>query len=367
MLLNVVHIVKVSSIYGGHVISSIGISKSLSELNGLNISLYLDVRDELFKFSGLPKNTIIFNSKFPIKFFSNLYSSFRLAKPDIIHIHGAWSLITFLSCIYGYIFNIPFVIHPHGMLSIWALRHKSIKKNIAFSSYQKWCLINAKLIIATSLAEHNDICNLGFGDRSIVTEQGIRLLPLIGNLNVSRSSSRQRNLLFLSRLHPVKGIYELLEAWRVLKPIGWVLNVAGPDEDGNLIKIKNFIATHDLDKSINVLGPASDEMKSYLYSQADLFILPSHSENFGIVILEALSFGLPVITTKNTPWKVIEEQFCGWCIDMNMNKLIDTLLIAINLNDEERGKMGRRALKLASNYDLKSVATNIASQYQSLL
>ena len=247
------HIVRVSSIYGGHVISSLGISKSLSELNGLNISLYLDLNDEFFNITDLPKNTLFFNSKFLLKFCTNLYSSFRLAKPDIIHIHGAWSLITFLSCIYGYIYNIPFVIHPHGMLSIWAVRHKFIKKSIAFFLYQKWCLANSKLIIATSLGEHNDICNLGFGSKCFVAEQGIRFLPLLGNLNVLRNTSRQRNVLFLSRLHPVKGIYELLEAWRILNPAGWVLNVAGPDEDGNLIKIKNFIAIHDLENSINIL------------------------------------------------------------------------------------------------------------------
>lgn len=251
------------------------------------------------------------------------------------------------------------------MLSIWAIRHKSIKKNIAFFLYQKWCLVKSKLIIVTSLGEHNDVCNLGFGSKCFVAEQGIRFLPKLGNHNVSHSPFRKRNLLFLSRLHPVKGIYELLEAWRTLNPAGWVLNIAGPDEDGNLIKIKNFIAIHDLENSINILGPADDDMKSHLYSHADLFVLPSHSENFGIVILEALSFGLPVITTKNTPWKVIDEHFCGWCIDMN--KLLDTLLVAINLTDEERAKMGRSALKLARNYDLKNTAINIAAQYQSVL
>ena len=361
------HIVRATSIYGGHVISSIGISKLLSELNGLNISLYLDVKDGLLNFSDLPKKTLFFNSKFSLKFPINLYAGLKIDKPDIIHIHGAWSLITFLSCVYGYIFNIPFVIHPHGMLSIWAISHKFIKKNIAFFLYQKWCLVNSKLIIATSFGELDDIGVLGFGDKCILAGQGIRLLPLIASLNDSHSPSRQRNLLFLSRLHPVKGIYELLEAWRLLKPAGWVLNIAGPDEDGNLIKIKSFIARHNLENSINILGPANDEMKSYLYSQADLFILPSHSENFGIVILEALSFGLPVITTKNTPWKVIEEYFCGWCIEMDINKLKDTLFIATNLSDEKRRKMGINARTLARNYDLKNVAINIAAQYQSIL
>ena len=67
-----------------------------------------------------------------------MHSNFKRDDPNIIHIHGTWSLITFLSCVYGYLCNIPYVIHPHGMLSKWSFDHKYIKKNIALSSTSRY-------------------------------------------------------------------------------------------------------------------------------------------------------------------------------------------------------------------------------------
>jgi glycosyltransferase involved in cell wall biosynthesis len=366
-LINVIHVVRVTSIYGGHVISSIGISYFLSKLSELNISLYLDTTEKKIELPDLPKRTIVLNSSSPLKFLIKLYRNFKIDNPDIIHIHGAWSLITLLSCIYGYLFNIPYVIHTHGMLSTWSIQHKYIKKNIALFLYQKWCLKKSQLIFLTSLSEYNDLCKIVLNVNSIVINQGIFFqIPKIID-RFLKDPKRIRNVLFLSRLHPVKGIYELLEAWKVLNPSNWVLNIAGPNEGNTLDKVMAFIKLHNLDNSVKVLGAADSFLRFKLFSSADLFILPSHSENFGIVILESLSFGVPVITTKNTPWKTLEDNACGWWVDMNINALYSALDQAISLSDVERENMGKRGFELSQKYDNGLLSKKILLEYLRLL
>ena len=365
-MINVVHVVSATSMYGGHVISSIGISNALSELDELNISLYLDVQDRAMIFSDLPKKHLFLHSKSFFNFLYKLHRNFKRDNPNIIHIHGTWSLITFLSCVYGFFCNIPYVIHPHGMLSTWSFGHKYIKKKVAYLLYQKWCLKNSKLIFLTSLSEYEDLCKLKLNLNCIVVEQGVRFSSPTYVSKLALDSLRIRNVLFLSRLHPVKGIYELLEAWKILSPSNWVLQIAGPNEGDTLGKILAYIKLHGLDSSVKVLGPAYSLLRNELFKSADLFVLPSHSENFGIVVLEALSFGVPVITTKNTPWSDLESNNCGWWIDMNVHALQLTFKLAMGLSDIEREGMGRRGFDLSRNYDLDLVSKKILIEYSKL-
>lgn len=366
-MINVLHVVSAPSIYGGHVISSVGISKALSKLDEFNVSLYLDVEDREIFFSDLPKKHRFLNSKSFFKFLYKLYSNLKRDDPNIIHIHGAWSLITFLSCFYGYLCNIPYVIHPHGMLSKWSFNHKYIKKNIAYFLYQRWCLKNSKLIFLTSPSEYKDLCKLELNLNCIVLEQGLVFSSPTNITKLSLDPLRIRNILFLSRLHPVKGIYELLEVWKVLNPSNWVLKIVGPNEGDTLDKILAYIKNNNLDNSVKVLGPADSILKSEFFKCADLFVLPSHSENFGIVILEALSFGVPVITTKNTPWEALEDNSCGWWVDMNINSLHLALKNAISLSDTEREAMGRRGFELSRNFKGGLAIEKISSEYFNLL
>jgi glycosyltransferase involved in cell wall biosynthesis len=217
------------------------------------------------------------------------------------------------------------------------------------------------------LSEYNDLCKIVLNVNSIVIDQGIFFqIPKIID-RFLKDPKRIRNVLFLSRLHPVKGIYELLEAWKVLNPSNWVLNIAGPNEGNTLDKVMAFIKLHNLDNSVKVLGAADSFLRFKLFSSADLFILPSHSENFGIVILESLSFGVPVITTKNTPWRALEENDCGWWVDMNVHALQLTLKHAMGLSDIERERMGRRGFDLSRNYDTGLASKKIFIEYSKLL
>ncbi len=121
----------------------------------------------------------------------------------------------------------------------------------------------------------------------------------------------QKTLLFLSRIHHKKGIELLLEAWqRIGKQLrsNWKINIAGNGESNYINNINQLITKKNLVGEIEIIGPKFGEDKIRTYRQADLFVLPTYSENFGIVVAEALAYGIPVITTKGTPWEELNTR-----------------------------------------------------------
>ena len=114
-------------------------------------------------------------------------------------------------------------------------------------------------------------------------------------------------------------------------------------------------------------GALNDDEKWAAYARADLFVLPTYSENFGIVVAEALWAGVPVITTKGTPWHELEERKCGWWIDVGVEPLVVALQDAMLLPDDERIEMGERGKKLIDEkYTWDAVVKNMAEGYGKL-
>jgi glycosyltransferase involved in cell wall biosynthesis len=105
-----------------------------------------------------------------------------------------------------------------------------------------------------------------------------------------------------------------------------------------------------------------------LYRSADLFVLPSHSENFGLVVAEALASGVPVITTRGTPWEELVAHRCGWWVEKTTDSLAEALRDAMSRTDEERREMGERGRQLIEQkYTWSSVAAQMKSVYEWVL
>lgn len=184
--------------------------------------------------------------------------------------------------------NLPFIISPHGMLERWALEHQPIRKQVALATYQKWCLKTANVFHATSASEAENIRRIGLRQPIAIVGNGIESPPH----NFSLSPSDARTALFLSRLHPKKGVLELIAAWRQVRPAGWILRIVGPDEANYRQNVSAAIANSGVADSIELCEAADDVQKWQHYAQAELFVLPTFSENFGLVIGEALACGL---------------------------------------------------------------------------
>lgn len=116
------------------------------------------------------------------------------------------------------------------------------------------------------------------------------------------------------------------------------------------------------------IGSVADKDKWKLYRRADLFVLPTHSENFGIVVAEALASGLPVITTKGAPWAELEKHQCGWWVDIGVEPLAKALNQAINLSPEERQTMGQCGRQLIEqNYSWDKIGKEMLAVYEWIL
>ena len=298
-------------------------------------------------------------------------------KPDIVHLHGIWNLALHRCAVICRRWKIPYVIAPRGMLEPWSLKQKWLKKRLARLLYQDRDLKGAAALHATAESEAEQFNKLGFKNPVIVSPNGVNV-PNGSPFPVPRSPfpSVARRALFVSRMHPKKGVLELVEAWSALHNSTWLNNwkvelvytVSGEFEKEYETKVKARVAELGLQDQFIFTGALNDEEKWKAYARADLFVLPTYSENFGIVVAEALWAGVPVITTKGTPWKELEDRKCGWWIDAGVNPLVVALKEAISLPDLERHGMGVRGkLLIDDKYTWAAVIKPMVDGYKEVV
>lgn len=244
------------------------------------------------------------------------------------------------------------------MFSREALSHSGGRKRAAWILYQRRVLQSASMLHATSEAEADDLRRLGLGSPIAVVPNGVEI-PVVS------SAPRSRRALCMTRLHPIKGIPTLLEAWARVRPQGWQLDLVGPDVGAHGRELRQIIDRLQLVDCVRILDAASETAKWKHYESAELFILPSLSENFGIAVAEALASGTPVITTTGTPWSHIVEQQCGWYVSATAGALADAIANATALSSEERRTMGARGRAfIAAEYSWPRIATEMIQVYE---
>jgi glycosyltransferase involved in cell wall biosynthesis len=221
------------------------------------------------------------------------------------------------------------VVSPRGTLSSWALGQNALQKRIFWRWIQEPALRVASCFHATAETECEDLRRLGFTQPVCMLPNGIDLPPLIRGTHDGR-----RQLLFLGRIHPQKGVEVLLRAWQVVagRFPEWELRIAGPEQRGYLARMQALAAQLRLER-IEFSGPAYGEAKLRAYRQASLFVLATYSESFGVTVAEALAAGTPAIVTQGAPWAGLVEQGAGWWIEMGLDPLVACL-------EQEMGRAG---------------------------
>jgi glycosyltransferase involved in cell wall biosynthesis len=173
---------------------------------------------------------------------------------------------------------------------------------------------------------------------------GVAACPKSG----ASKKSAARTAIFVGRLYPVKGLPLLLNAWGQARPSAWQLRIVGPDQAGHRAELETLVRKLGLESSVEFCGPLNGQALREAYQSAELFILPSHSENFGMVIGEALAYGLPIITTHGTPWELLEQERCGWWVPVNVASIAAALDDATKRPADELAAMGARGQRVGS-------------------
>ncbi|WP_417212322.1 glycosyltransferase [Acinetobacter venetianus] len=271
----------------------------------------------LFSFGGIKKIAYSRNLNYLLN--KHAYDS------DLFFCNNLWNYISYAGYSFSKKRNIPLVTSIRGALFPWSLSQGRYRKILAWNAFQKKMLQNSSLIHVTSEQEADAVKKLGIKSEILLSSHGVDI-PDSNDYSSDASKIRlglptdRRYILFMSRLHSKKGLDLLLKVWKKISGIykDWTLLIAGPDY-GNYNKKINLEFADD--QSIIMLGMLKGENKEDAFSASELFVLPSYTENFGVVIAEALARGIPVLTSNGTPWSHINDRQCGSCFDLSENNL----------------------------------------------
>ena len=149
---------------------------------------------------------------------------------------------------------------------------------------------------------------------------------------------------------------------------GYTINIAGEGEESYINELKQLASKLDVENLIHFIGGVYGDKKWELFKKADLFVLPTHSENFGIVVAEALACGTPVITTQGTPWKELENNHCGWWTAIGTEATTKALKDFLQQTETQLEQMGRNGRKLVEEkYSSQKMAYDMVNLYRKIL
>lgn len=244
---------------------------------------------------------------------------------SIVHIHAWWNLVSVFSCAIALSKGAKVVVSPRGTLSNYSFKHKSGLLKSLFHKTIGVKLLRRCAIHATSVSELHELTDL-INPKQIFNIPNFIRLPLSDQHNKAANSGPIK-LLFLSRIDEKKGLDILINALATVS-IPWSLSIAGDGDTRYIESLKKIAITKKIDRHISWLGFRQSD-KFDIYNQHDLFILPSHNENFGNVVLESLSVGTPVLISKHVGLaEYVKDHNLGWIFDLDENVLKNTIELA---------------------------------------
>lgn len=293
-----------------------------------------------------------------IEFMLRLFEEIHWA--DIVHLSGVYSFPSLPTLLLARILNKPVVWSPRGALQAsaeWPRNRRRFLK-IAFEKIARNFAPKSTHLHTTSQIESKLSIQRMPGFRATVIPNSVSLPERIPPRE--RSHTSETNLLFIGRLHKKKGLDLLLLVLSDL-PEEFVLNIYGAGEKKYVASLKLQVIALKLENRVTFNGHVDGEEKESAFTKADIFVLPSFSENFGIVIAEALGRGLPVVVSRATPWSQVEDYGCGHWLPLER---IDWVNAIIHLSDGNMTEMGERGrLWMLNEYSPLPIAEKMMALY----
>ncbi|MBQ6007957.1 MAG: glycosyltransferase [Kiritimatiellae bacterium] len=255
---------------------------------------------------------------------------------DVVFVHSMWTPPVLRACHAALRAGTPLVRVPHGCLNAAALRHSAWKKALV-SPLERHYMRRAACVLVTTENEKAAVERWVRGEPRIeVVGMGVDDL-LTPDLPPKRMGEGPKTFLFVGRLHPLKGLDFLLAAL----PADASLRVIAPD-GGQQAHYERLAQQLGVADRVTFLGVKTGAEKLREMREADALVLPTHSENFGFAVAEALVVGTPAITTKGAPWEGLEAHGCGWWTDVEASSLRAALADCAARSREELAEMGAR-------------------------
>ncbi len=296
----------------------------------------------------------------------------EVCSTDAIHVHGLWMYPGVLASRLSRLRGCKRVVSPHGMLEPWALKNSAFKKRIAGWCFENRNLQTADCLHALCAAEAQNFRDYGLRNPIAILPNGVDLdeiAPSRDKAGLDREYPElngRQILLFLSRVHPKKGLPDLLQAWAKTNPHekNWALLIVGPDELGHESELRKIVDDLRISQHVVFAGPAYGEKKRALFSAADAFVLPSHSEGFSMAVLEAAASALPIILTRECNFPELAAAGGAIEVPAGSTGITEGLSRFLALTESDRSRMGANALGLIKrSYTWPAVSRQMSQVY----
>ncbi|OLP18911.1 glycosyl transferase family 1 [Leptolyngbya sp. 'hensonii'] len=294
----------------------------------------------------------------------------HLAAYDLVHVHAIFSYPSTAAMAIARGQGVPYIVRPLGQLCQWSLDQGRRKKQLYLDLMERQNLQGSRAMHFTSEQELGEARSLNLTSPGFVVPHGLTLPTPIPEARQQLRQSLQLPtdepvLLFMSRLHPKKGLEYLIPALGELKAQRFTFVIAGTGAADYEAEIDRLLAAHGLADRTRRIGFASGDLKQLLLQGADLFALPSHSENFGIAVLEALAAGLPALVTPGVALAdLIQRHSLGLVVQQDRQEIAAALQQGLQYPRKMR-RMGDRARQVVrQEFTWERIASRLIQQYE---
>jgi glycosyltransferase involved in cell wall biosynthesis len=282
---------------------------------------------------------------------------------DIVHLTGVYNFPTFPTLWTCRFEQKPLVWSPRGALLRWRSTRR-VRLKAAWEGLCRFTAPTGTVLHVTSQREAVESTRRFPAFGTEVISNGVELPDSL----VHRNEEGKLRLLFLGRIDPIKGIENLLSACEILKrdwPRNWSLVVAGGGDRSYAEELRAKVTQLGLSEQVSFLGNVVGDAKRQLFGSSDLAVFPSHSENFGMAVAEALAHAVPVITSRGTPWEAVEREGCGLWVNNDAATLAGAIQRMSTMPLTEMGCRGREWMR--REFGWPQVARKMIKTYEGLV